>query len=510
MRRRDFIVSLPLSGVGLAAGTTLPSISRAAESRPVVIAFPLDIQSWDPVVRGTPDATAITRCVWDQPLELAPDLKFTRSIVTHFKWLDTDAKTLALDFRQGVTFQNGDKLTSDDFKFTFFDRVKADKTTLLAAVWHGVEGIETPSPTKAIMHFSNPMVTAPVMLADIPAYILPRAYYEKVGHDGFVAKPIGSGPFRLMEYERGARIVLGAYEGYWRGPAKIKRLIFQIVKDPVTRAAAIQSGQADIATSFEVREVERLGNLPGLAKYLDPTTSITFIQMVNEGVLKDKNLRLACHHALDKAAISRVLFDGHATPVWLPAGPGMADYVPGFKIKYDPKQAEALLAKSGYSLAKPARFNFYTTKGVFPADYDMARIIVEMWRKVGIEVDLQPLEAAQFAEYMRKARFDGPVLKAFHPAAGDPATYSGFMLDPKSYLSIWKSNDIPPRLYPLLHEVDDKKRIKGFQAFDMWAVEQGYSIPMFLGLSTVVAKKSLHFVPYRTGILNPYSWSQPS
>ena len=114
------------------------------------------------------------------------------------------------------------------------------------------------------MHFATPMVTAPVMLADIPAYILPRSYYEKVGRDGFVAKPIGSGPFRLVEYERDARIVLSAYEGYWRGPARIKRLIFQIVKDPVTRAAAIQAGQADITLNLPVREVERLSKLPGL------------------------------------------------------------------------------------------------------------------------------------------------------------------------------------------------------------------------------------------------------
>ncbi len=510
MRRRDLIVGLPLAGLGIAADMARPAPAQAAEERPVIIAFPLDIQSWDPLIRGTPVATAITRCVWDQPLDLAPDLKFGPSIVTNFKWLDNDAKTLALELRDGITFHNGDKLTSDDFKFTFFDRVKADKATLLAAVWRAIEGIETPSPTKAIMHFATPMVTAPVMLADIPAYILPRSYYEKVGRDGFVAKPIGSGPFRLVEYERDARIVLGAYEGYWRGPAKIKRLIFQIVKDPVTRAAALQAGQADITLNLPVREVERLSKLPGLDKYLGPTSSVTFVQMVNQGVLTDKNVRLACHHALDKTAISRVLFGGYATPIWLPAGPGMAGYVPGFQIKYDLKKAESLLAQSGYSRAKPVRLKFYTTNGAFPADYDMARIIVEMWSKVGIEAELQPLEAAQFAEFMRDAKFDGPVLKAFNPAAGDPATYSGFMLDPKSYLSIWKSDDIPPRLYPLLQEVDAAKRTKGFQEFDMWQVEQGYSIPMFLGLSTVVAKKSLHFVPFRTGILNPYGWSQPT
>ena len=502
---------LVAGGLTLAAGTRmLRAGSARAESGAVTIAFNVGLPAWDPTVGGSavnPTIQAIYQSVFDQFIGQDPDLSFAPGILEKWGWNDA-GNAIWMDVRKGVVWHDGSPLTPDDIVWSLTRAGDPKGGNPIQFIWGNlhdfkVEGQRVTAQAKQY----DPVLFK--WMAFLTGYVLPRAYYEKVGPDGFVAKPIGSGPFRLLEYERGARIVLGAYEGYWRGPAKIKRLIFQIVKDPVTRAAAIQSGQADITINLEVREVERLSKLPGLAKYLDSNTGITFVQMVNEGVLKDKNVRLACHHALDKVAISRVLFGGHATPVWLPAGPGMVEYVPGFKIKYDPKQAEALLAKSGYSRSKPVQFKFYTTKGVFPADYDMARIIVQMWRKVGIEADLQPLEAAQFAEYMRKARFDGPVLKAFHPDAGDPATYSGFMLDPKSFLSIWKSDDIPPRLYPLMQEVDEKERIKGFQKFDMWAVEQGYSIPMFMGLSTVVAKTSLHFIPYRSGILNPYGWSQP-
>jgi peptide/nickel transport system substrate-binding protein len=454
--------------------------------------------------------TAIARCVFDQPLELTPDLKFGTSVISNYKWLGTDGKTLDVNIRDGITFHNGDALTTADFKFSFDDRVRESDTTLLAAVWNTVDHIETLSPTHCVMHFKTPMVTAPVMFADLPAFIIPKAYYEKVGADGFAQRPIGSGPFRLVDYERNARIVLEAYESYWRGPAKIKRLTFLIIRDPVTRAAAVQSGLADITLNLQVREVERLAALPGLEKHLDPTTTVTFIQMVNKGPLQDRNVRLACHHAIDKSLLSKALFGGYATPVWLSAGPGMAGYVPGFKIEYSPAKAAALLAQSGYSASNPVTFKFYTTKGAFANDYDMARGIVQMWQHVGINADLQPLEAAQLAEFMRGGKFDGPALKTFSPAVGDPATYSGYMLDPKSYLSLWKSDDIPPRLYPLLREVDDAKRIKGFQEFEMWAVEQGYSIPMFLGLTTIVCKKSLNFVPQRTGVLNPYTWSVPT
>ena len=71
--------------------------------------------------------------------------------------------------------------------------------------------------------------------------VLPRAYYEKVGEQGFRKAPIGSGPYRLVSYERNSRIVLEAYEKHWRGPARIKRLTFQIMPDGVARAAAIRA-----------------------------------------------------------------------------------------------------------------------------------------------------------------------------------------------------------------------------------------------------------------------------
>jgi peptide/nickel transport system substrate-binding protein len=73
--------------------------------------------------------------------------------------------------------------------------------------------------------------------------------------------------------------------------------------------------------------------------------------------------------------------------------------------------------------------------------------------------------------------------------------------------SIWKGEDIPPKLYPLMGEPDYAKRMEGFKTFDMWQVEQGYSIPLFLGLSTIVAKRSLGFRPYKSGILIPYDWA---
>jgi peptide/nickel transport system substrate-binding protein len=508
MQRRQFMTGASLAtATGLFRALGVDSALAATAPRSVTIAFPIDIPDWDPMVNTTPTTSTIVKCVFDAEMELTPDLKLIPNVVTGYRWLDTNGKTFQVDLRDDVTFHNGDKLTSTDLKFTLFDRIRADPTVLSGAPWRNVSGVETPTPTRAILHFDKPMALAPIEMAEFAACILPRDYYLKVGQNGFRKNPVGSGPYRLVDYQRNSRIVLEAYDRYWGGAAQIKRLTFQIVADPVARAAAVQSGQADITLNLPVREVERLGKLPGMAPYLTPTTSITFIQMVNKGVLQDRNVRLAAHHALNKPAISKALTRDHMVPVWLPAGPGMPGYVPGFKLAYDPDKAKALLAKSGYGPQKPVTFNFYATNGVFPSDFDIARAVVQMWKRVGIEANLRIFPPAEIYAYQRSNRFDGPVLKPWNPAAGDPFSYSGFMLDPTRVYSVWRSQDIPPKLYPLLQEVDPDKRIAGFKAFDQWQVSQGYSIPMFQGLATVVARKNLNYRPFRSGYLRPYTWS---
>jgi len=479
----------------------------AAGNDSVTIAFPMDIPSWDPHAAGNSVAASITKCVFDQPLELASDLTLGPGVVSLYEWLGNDGKTLALKFRNDVVFHNGDRLTSDDFRFSFFDRPRAEKTLYIGGVWHGIEGIETPSATDAIVHFSAPMGIAPVMLADIPAYIVPRAYFEKVGRDGFMAKPIGSGPYKLVDYQRDSQIVLEANSKHWRGAPAIRRVTFRVVKDPVARAAALQSGQADVVSQLTVREATRLGALPGKHADLHETTGIVLLQMVNKGILQNRDLRLAAHHAIDKQAINTALFSGHATPIYTPSQPGMPAFDPNFKVPFDLARAQALMAQAGYSASNPARINLYTTKGVFASDYEVAQAIAQMWQKANIVADIKVLPLPMLFDYQNHDKFDGPVLKPWGTASGDPGTYSGYMLDPKIPFSIWKSDDIPARLYPLLAETDAAKRIAGFKMFDKWQVEQGYSIPLFGMSATLAMRSSLKFTPYRSGLLLPYSWA---
>ncbi|MCW5771094.1 MAG: hypothetical protein KIT16_05610 [Rhodospirillaceae bacterium] len=506
--RRQFV---SYSALGLAGLAALTDRATAADAKPVVLAWPNDVPNWDPISRGTPVSRPIHKCVFDSPLDVNPDLSFAPSVVEKFKWLDKEGKVLELTIRPGVTFHNGDPLTADDFRFTFHERPKADRTLSLAGVWGRiVADIETPSPTTAIFKFTEPFVTAPQLMTEIPSYVMPRRYFEKVGKTGFMEKPVGSGPYKLVDYQRDSRIVLEAYDKFWGGVPAIKQLVFQVIKDTSARIAAIQTGQVDFAHNLPVREAVRLGSHPGLVSEMHPTTLVVLINMVNKGIFRDRNLRLAMHHAIDKQLLSKAFFTGRAEPLSMWSAKGMVAYDPDFKFPYDPALAEKLLAQSGYSKSKPAQIALYTFNGVFPSDFDLARGIVQMWKKVGIETELKVLEITKYFELARSDKLDAPVLYSWGNATGDPVIYSGYILDPKKRFSVWKSADISQRLDPLLVEVDYDKRIAGYRAFDKWAVEQGYAFPLLQSPSTVVHTKRIGYAPFRNGWEMPRRWSLAS
>ena len=184
----------------------------------------------------------------------------------------------------------------------------------------------------------------------------------------------------------------------------MKTVTFQIIKDPSARVAAIQSGQADFTLNVPVREVQRFQSEGGLAAEIDPITRVILLQVRADLAFADKNVRLAAHHAVDKAALSKAFYGGAAVPLSVFATPGTPGYLPDFTFPYDPELAKQLLAKSGFGPDKPAKIGFATTNGQFPSDYDIARAIVQMWKQVGIDADLQVIEYAKYFELNRGAK----------------------------------------------------------------------------------------------------------
>lgn len=499
LSRRRFLALSTLCAAYPAAG-----FDRASgEQQTLTVAYPTDIASWEPS-QTTPLQSAILKCVFDQPLALSDNLTLIPNVVSRYQWLDGDNQILELHFREDVLFHNGQPFTSEDFHFSFFERVRLLPNTLLAGVWGSIRRIDTPTPYSAIVYFSWPMATALAMLADIPAYLLPKRYYTTVGQQGFRANPVGSGPFKLVRYQPGMHVVLEANAAYWRGKSFFNRINFLIVPDKMTRLAMLETGQVDLSLNFSIQEATKIAASNSLQAAFQPTTGIILLQMVNKGALQDRRIRLAMHHAIDKKLISKALFQGEALPISTPAGKGLPAYDPAFSVRYDPDYARALLADAGYTRAHPLHLTFYTTKGALANDLEIAKAIAWQWQAVGITATVRVMTPAMLADYQNQQKFDGPVLQGWNPAAGDPATYSGLLLNPQLSLGLWKSADLGKPLAQLETITDPQQRVAEYQKFDRWQVSQGYSIPLFQGVLVTVEKPNLALSSNLSGIIDPY------
>jgi peptide/nickel transport system substrate-binding protein len=303
--------------------------------------------------------------------------------------------------------------------------------------------------------------------------------------------------------------VLERNDAYWGPKPKVKRITFEIIKDPSARVAAVQSGQIDFTINVPVREVERLGKEPTLAAELNPMTRVILLQCRNDLGFADDNVRLAAHHAIDKVALSKAFYGGAAVPLSVVATPGTAAYLPDFKFAYDPKLAGELLAKSGFSASKPATIKLAATNGQFPSDFDIARAIQQMWKKVGIEAEIETIEYAKYFELNRGSKLPEATLYSWDNATGDPEVFAGYLLNPKLPFSAWKGEEVGNKVLELFNVADYEKRVAGYKDLNKFAVEKGATIPLLQSVQTVVRKKTLSYVKYENGwiLADKMSWT---
>src|SRR6202047_647684 len=231
VKRRSFL-QMVMGGI---AGLGLPCPSpRPAANDTATIGWPSDVPSWDPNQRFAPDAQPIFKAVFDQPLDQDPQLKLVPHLIKNWN-LAQDGLTMEVELRDDVLFHNGDNLTAEDFRYTFFERTKGAVKLDTANSWQKVQDIVIESPTRATMKFSAPHPTAAQWMAFLGSYVVPKAYLERVGVGAFRQTPMGTGPYRLAEYELNSRIVLERYDNYWGPKPKIAHVTIEIIKDPSAR-----------------------------------------------------------------------------------------------------------------------------------------------------------------------------------------------------------------------------------------------------------------------------------
>jgi peptide/nickel transport system substrate-binding protein len=322
--------------------------------------------------------------------------------------------------RKGVTFHNGEPVTAEDVKFSF-ERYRGGAAALL----HGkVARVETPDARRVRLVLKQPwadFMTFYASPATGAAWIVPKAYVEKVGDEGFKRAPIGAGPYRFVSFKPGIELVLEAYEPYWRKVPSVKTLVFRVITDESTRLAALKRGEVDIAYSFTGPLAEELKRTTGLtlANVYPPFTAWLYPteQWDPKSPWADVRVRRAASLAIDRPAINQTQYLGLARPAAGIVPENQEYYWAGAKPAYDPARARQLLAEAGY----PNGFDAGEMIGDTIYTAALGEPAANFLQAVGIRTRLRAMERAAFTAAFGERKLRG-LLVANSGAAGNAAT----------------------------------------------------------------------------------------
>ena len=329
------------------------------------------------------------------------------------KWeVSEDGTVWTFYLRKDVTFHNGDPFTADDVIATW-DYGK-DKSSSWPEKYTIATAVEKVDDYTVKVTTDGPK---PLLLVTMHDFwnIIPKKYIDEVGVEGFMKKPIGTGPFMFEEWVKGDHITLKANPNYWnKGYPKAAELVFRFIPESATRVAALQADEVDIITRLSAEEADSLKNAAGVKVLQYQVPRIYYIAFNNLSTgkgtpIENPKVRQAMNYAVDVDGILKALFAGN--------GKRAAGYVASSELgygvvppfPYDPEKAKALLAEAGFQDGFST--NMACPSGVFAAFQEVCSAIVSYLGDVGIKVELEMMESGHFWDLMVK--------KETPPLAGD-------------------------------------------------------------------------------------------
>jgi len=381
---------------------------RGGEPGTLVIAVEAPPRGFDPrFSTAFPTSARVMQLIYetlvikDERFELVPSLaeRFEES---------EDHKTFTFHLRRDVTFHNGKRLTSSDVKYTFDSILSPEMKSPLRGAVDRIQSIESPDPLTVIFRAREPFYT---FLGNLPAIgVIPEGAGLEI-----IDRPVGSGPYRFVSYKDGQAIQLEANLDYWGGAPNIPRVQVKVVTDNSTRQAELMSGEVDLAynAQFDPETIRALSGRHDMQVVINDGANIGYLglNVSPNSQLSNKKLRQAIAYAIDREVIIHRLLRDQARKANAIMPPEHRAYDPNVPVyDHDPERAKQLLDEAGFSDpdgdGPRPRLTLTILTSTVQLSRNIASIMQDQLRRVGIQLELNSLESATLFDRLSKAQFD--------------------------------------------------------------------------------------------------------
>jgi peptide/nickel transport system substrate-binding protein len=347
-------------------------------------------------------------------------------------WETPDDKTIIFHLNPKAVFQNGQPVTADDVKATYDSMLDPKFTTSKKSGYAAMDHIEAPDPHTVIIRLKE---ANGGFFDNLTVGIQPRGADTNV----YKNKPIGCGPYKVVEFRPDERVVLEAFDGWHGGAPKIKHVVVKIIPDATTLVLELRAG----SVNFEVNQIpfDAVTQYKRLADYRvveKPGSVYQYICFnLRDPILGKKAVREAIAAAIDRQRLVRDQLQGYGVPtetMFVEGHWARAEGLP--QHPYDPQKAKQLLDQAGYrdpdGDGPKTRMTLSYRTSTDAEAVQRAEMIQQMLKEVGIDLKIQSNEFGTFYEAIGKGNFQMFSLSR------------NGISDPDFYYTIFYSKNMPP------------------------------------------------------------------
>jgi peptide/nickel transport system substrate-binding protein len=340
--------------------------------------------------------------------------------------------------RKGVKFHNGEPFTAASVKATIdYALDPATKSHYAAnAYWGLVKEVQVVDDHTVRFITKQPWPNLIDSASLTNSLIMPAKALKDLGPAKLAEKPIGTGPFKFVEWRRDERLVLERNPDYWQGPADVSRVTFRFIPEFSARMAALLSGEIDIMKDVPPHAVEPVDR-SGRAKVRATVSSrINYLALVNLklGPMQDLRVRRAMNHAVDVDELIKQVLKGRATRMCGPMAPPNVDYAPAECYQHDPARAQALFKEAGVD-PKTLALTLDSPSGRYPLDKDVSLAIAAQLQRLGIRTNVVINEWGTHLDKIKNRNTGDMFFLGWGPALHGQGTTQPLFLADQTYSS---------------------------------------------------------------------------
>lgn len=396
-------------------------------------------------------------------------------------WETTDNKTWTFKLRKGVQWQGGyGEFTAKDVLYTYQRNIDKKTASPYATDLANIETMEAPDDYTVKVVLKQPDGNFPHVVANYhQGQIVKKEAIEAAG-DQVKFKPVGTGPYALESVDVNSEIVLVRHPQYYKGPAPIEKIVFQIIKDESTATIALQNGEIDLIMRANKEEnLDTLTQAGFKMNHVDNYANSLRIFNLTNPILADKRVRQALAYAVDYDAIAKAVnprLQAGTTSILMDWMDGYSDKAP--KYPYNPEKAKQLLAEAGYGGGVKITQTNTSASGIS----ESMQLEQEYLKKVGVNLEFVLVDTPTY----NKVRNDGDFMTAgrllpavnpdmilfsyLHPSNKSPGGLNGARYD---------NPELTQKLEAARAEVDKEKRKKLYEEVQIIAMTDLPYLPTF-------------------------------